>query len=183
MHTVISVDLAGQERPFRLHEDAYAALRQYLDHARARLGGVAESAEVIEDLERSIGERLAALGGPTDRIIEAGDVAAILEEVGTVDLGTDGRGPIGLAGTGRHPAKRRLYRIRESQQIAGVCTGLAAYADLRLDWVRTIVVALTLLTAGVFILAYLVLMFLLPVIGTRAEWVALMEQADGAAVS
>jgi hypothetical protein len=37
-----------------------------------------------------------------------------------------------------------------------------------------------LVTAGGFLLVYLVMMFVLPVVGTREEWVAAMAQADAA---
>ena len=184
MNTVISVGLTGQARPIRLHEDAYGALRAYLDQASSRLGDDPDAGEVIDDLERSIGERLAGRAGPDDRILAATDVTAVLDEVGSVDTGTAAPGTPGItSATGPRPRRRRLYRIREGQQIAGVCNGLAVYSDVRVDWVRTIFILLTVVTAGLFLLVYLVLMFLLPVIDTRADWVAAMDGADGPGAS
>ena len=65
--------------------------------------------------------------------------------------------------------RRRLYRIREGQQFAGICQGLSAYADLRVDVVRTIFVVLTILTAGGFALVYVAMMFIVPAVETREE--------------
>jgi phage shock protein C len=65
------------------------------------------------------------------------------------------------------PRRRRLQRIREGQKVAGVCTGLAAYAQLDVDWVRTGFVFATLLTVGFFGLVYIGMAFVLPVAETR----------------
>jgi phage shock protein PspC (stress-responsive transcriptional regulator) len=58
---------------------------------------------------------------------------------------------------------RRLYRIREGQEIAGVCNGLAEYSELRVDWVRTLFVLGTLVPAGWLGLVYIALALILPV--------------------
>jgi phage shock protein PspC (stress-responsive transcriptional regulator) len=179
MQRVITVGLTGHDRQFRLHEDAYDALRQYLDQAGARLGEDPDRAEVVGDLERSIGDRLAALAGPGDRVLEAGDIGAVLEEVGAVEVGagTPSAAAVPVGAVAR-PPKRRLYRIRQGQSFAGVCNGLAAYSDIDVAWVRTIFFFATLVTAGGFLLVYLVMMFILPVVGTREEWYAALAEAD-----
>jgi phage shock protein PspC (stress-responsive transcriptional regulator) len=51
--------------------------------------------------------------------------------------------------------------------LAGVCNGLAAYSDLRVDWVRTLFVFATLLTGGLFVVVYIAMAFILPVAPTR----------------
>ena len=65
------------------------------------------------------------------------------------------------------PRGRRLQRIREGQQIAGVCNGLAVYAQLDVAWVRTLFVLGTLVTAGILGLVYIALAFILPVASKR----------------
>lgn len=178
MHRVIDIHLTGQPRAVHVHEDAAELLRSYLDGARARLGIGPDGDEVIDDLERSIGARLADLAGPADRILEAADVTAVLADVGTVEVGGESGAPARTPSA--RPMRRRLYRIREGQSIAGVCTGLAAYSDVRLDWVRTIFLALTVLTVGVFLAVYIALAFILPVVDTRTEWLALMREGERA---
>ena len=64
---------------------------------------------------------------------------------------------------------RRLKRVREGQQIAGVCTGLAAYSEIDVDWVRTVFVLGTLVTAGVLGIVYIAMAFILPVAATPAD--------------
>lgn len=176
MHRVIDIDLTGHDRTFRIHEDAYDTLRRYLDDAGAQLGDDPDRAEVVDDLERSIAERLVARQSDVDHVLTAADVTAILEQVGSVE-------PPGISSTEsrRQPARRKLYRIKEGQDIAGVCTGLSAYSDIRLDWVRTIFILGALVSAGLLIIVYIVLAFALPVIGTRDEWYAEMARTEATA--
>ena len=44
-----------------------------------------------------------------------------------------------------------------------MCAGLAAYAELDVDWVRTFFVLGTLVTAGILGLVYIALAFILPI--------------------
>ncbi|MGZ8481140.1 MAG: PspC domain-containing protein, partial [Candidatus Limnocylindria bacterium] len=135
-----------------------------------------DEAEVIGDLERSIGEKLASRLSADKRVIDRADVGAVLQEIGAVDTGSSEA----AATDGHRPRRRRLYRIREGQEWAGVCTGLAAYAELDANVVRWIFVGLGLVTAGVFLLVYLVAMFVLPVVSTREEYFAAMRARDEA---
>jgi phage shock protein C len=67
------------------------------------------------------------------------------------------------------PRPRRLHRIREGQKLFGVCTGLAAYAEIDVDWVRTLFIFATIVTAGLFLLVYVALAFILPVAATAKD--------------
>ena len=168
MEKTITIGLAGGPARYRLDEDAYARLSQYLERADRRLRDDPDRSEVLADLERSIGDRLAAALASGDRLITGGDVSGILEAIGTVDTGRD---PAPDASDASEPSRprRRLQRIREGQQIAGVCNGLSAYSDLRVDWVRTLFVLGTLATAGIVGLVYIALAFILPVAPTARD--------------
>ena len=83
---------------------------------------------------------------------------------------------IGAADAGRQPSAaeapaqpriRHLQRVREGQRVAGVCTGIADYAELPVDWVRTFFVLATLGTAGLFGFVYVALAVILPITATR----------------
>ena len=176
MQKLISVSLNGHAEPYRLNEDAYEALARYLDGAGSGLADETDRAEVLGDLERSIGDKLTTRVGADDRVVSLADVDAVLEEIGPVGA-PDDKGITEPAATPRPLGRRRLARIREGQNIAGVCTGLAAYTEVRVDWVRTIMLLLTVVTAGLFFFVYLALVFILPVVATRADWLALQESA------
>jgi len=156
------ISLNGHARQFRLEGDAYDLLSYYLDRAAARLPDNSDRAEVLGDLERSVGDKLVAVLGSEDRVITAADIEAIVEEIGGVEADGETGSDDGLL-----PRRlRRLHRIREGKQIAGVCTGLANYADIDLAWVRTGFVLATVFTAGFFAVVYVVLAFVLPITPT-----------------
>jgi phage shock protein PspC (stress-responsive transcriptional regulator) len=159
MDKTILVGLNGHTERYRLDTNAYDRLRRYLDRAAVRLNDEADRDEVLGDLERSIGDRLAALPESGDRIVSAADVEGILDEIGVVDTGMGAEPDEDV----RAPRRRRLQRIREGQEIAGVCNGLASYAEVDVDWVRTVFVLGTIVTAGILGLVYIALIFILPI--------------------
>src|SRR3954453_4698273 len=163
MDKTISVSLSGHDEQFRLEEAGYDRLARYLTRAETRLQDDPDRAEVVRDLERSIGDRLASSAGPPDRLISAAEIDEVLDAIGAVDTGRTSEIDDGAP----QVARRRLMRITEGQQIAGVCNGLAAYSQIRVDWVRTIFVFATLLTAGLFLIVYIAMAFILPVAETR----------------
>ena len=163
MDKTINITLNGHPGQFRLGQEASDRLTQYLDRAAAGLPDDPDRAEVLGDLERSVGDKLGVLLASGDRVVTAADIEGILEEIGAVDTGTE---PATQGRTWR-PRGRRLYRITKGKQQAGVCTGLAAYTDVDVSWVRTVFVLGTLGSAGILGLVYLLLAFVLPVADTR----------------
>ena len=68
------------------------------------------------------------------------------------------------------PRPRRLYRLDEGKKIAGVCAGVAAYADLDVGLVRVLVVLAAFFTGFFLVVAlYVGLMFLVPLARTSTE--------------
>jgi len=57
---------------------------------------------------------------------------------------------------------KRLYRSRRDRKLAGICAGLAAYFDIDPVLMRVAWVVLAFLSAGIAILLYLVLIFVIP---------------------
>ena len=171
MDKTIDIGLSGHATRYRLHEDAYDRLSAYLDGAAARLQDDPDKTEVLGDIERSVGDKLAALLGTEDRIVTAVDIDGVLEQIGAVDTGReptadDGRGA-GDPPRPTRPPGRRLHRTREGQMIAGVCSGLAEYAEIDVAWVRTLFVFAAILTAGLWLLVYVAMAFILPVASTN----------------
>lgn len=163
MDKTIVISLNGHPEHYRLRDDAYDRLTRYLDGAASRLRDDPDQAEVLGDLERSIGDKLAVAIGSDDRLVTLADIDGVLEAIGTVDTGRDPE----PAESGGRSSPRRLRRIKEGQWLVGVCTGLADYADIRVEWVRTLFIFATLLTAGGFALVYIAMAFILPVSPTR----------------
>lgn len=159
MNRTTMIGLAGHAEPFRLDTAADARLSDYLDRAAVRLRNDPDRFEVLDDLERSIGDRLNALTGVSGRVVTAADIDGILLAIGAVDAG---HGPA-LDEAEAPRRRRRLVRIKDGQEVAGVCTGIAAYADVNVDWVRTVVILGTLVTGGILGVVYIALVLILPV--------------------
>jgi phage shock protein C len=175
MQKVIQIKLSGHSTMFQLDEDACNAVQSYLDRARARLKNDPDRDEVLRDLEQSIGDKLALVLGSENRIVNRGEIDSVLAQVGAVDTGSsDAKVESSL------DRPRRLCRIEEGRQIAGVCQGLATYSSISVQWVRTIFVIGTMVTGGVLALVYLVLMFVLPVARTHDEYTASLRTRSDA---
>lgn len=63
---------------------------------------------------------------------------------------------------------RRLERSTTNRVVAGVCGGLAEYLQVDATLTRWVFALATLFTAGLFILGYIALLFLMPLPGQRA---------------
>jgi phage shock protein PspC (stress-responsive transcriptional regulator) len=175
MQTVIQVTLSGHSKTFQLSEDAYTALREYLERARSRLKRDPDYEEVLRDLEQSIGEKLAQSLRSENRVVSRREVEVVLEEIGAVNTGNGD-----AADAGQFGRPRRLCRIEEGKWIFGVCQGLAAYSGIAVEWVRSIFVIVSVFSGGIPVLIYLVLMFALPVVRTHDEYNASLHTHSGA---
>lgn len=83
------------------------------------------------------------------------------------------------ANQGGAPRGRFRCRIKEGSRFGGICLGIAAYGDFRVDWVRTVVLLLALFTGGLVAVAYLILLLVLPVVPTMAEYERRRDQPHG----
>jgi phage shock protein PspC (stress-responsive transcriptional regulator) len=148
MKAIVTLSLSGTE--FRFEDDACAKLRRYIEAYEAAFPAERRALK-REELERILASRLAPrLRGDKTTLTDA-DVEAILVLLPAV----------GAPGSGM-PARRRLFRIQQGRDVAGVCLGLAAYAQLDVSLVRTMFVLLV----GVFGIVYIIAMFLVPVVET-----------------
>jgi phage shock protein PspC (stress-responsive transcriptional regulator) len=142
MQKVITINLNGNA--YQLDEDGYEALRAYLAHAGAQLGGNPDASEIVRDLEQSIAEKCQRLLGPGKSVVTNAEIAQILREIGPVENG----GGADAAQNSAPLQPKRLYQIREGAMVSGVANGLAAHFNVdptivRLAWVVAAVIELT----------------------------------------
>lgn len=165
----ISIRLTGHVAAFPATREAHDALRQYLDDARRALrsdaDADADADEIVRDLESAIGDRLSTLTGSGDDSVSGAQMAAILAEFGPVTPARPSP-----PSPERRSRGRFWCRINEGKWFGGVCLGIAAYGGFRVDWVRTVVLLLTLLTGGLLAAPYLVLLLVLPVVPTVTDY-------------
>jgi phage shock protein PspC (stress-responsive transcriptional regulator) len=183
MQKVISINLNGNA--YQLDESGYDTLRDYLARAERQLKDNPDRAEIVADLEQAIADKCRKYLGPHKTVVTAGEVDQIVAEMGPVDTSAGEGGPATAdAASGGQKADqvpktspKRLYRMLDGAMIAGVCNGRAAYFDVDVTFVRIGFVAAALLTKGVGIIAYVVMMFVVPEANTAEERAA----AGGAA--
>jgi phage shock protein PspC (stress-responsive transcriptional regulator) len=179
MNKVTTVNLNG--RAYQVEEQAYEALRAYLDEAARLLADDPDATEIMADLEQAIGEKSLRYLVSGRNVLGEAEMKRILEEMGPVETGelaATGTSSAG-AGAARDPdaaaapretaGPKRLYLIKEGEMIAGVCNGLAAYFGIDPTIMRLIFVVLLVLSSGLFGIAYLVLMFVVPTAKTAEE--------------
>jgi len=174
MERVVTINLNGN--PYQLEEPAYDALRTYVSRAEAALSANPDKAEIIRDLEQAIADKCSANLGPAKSVVNASEMARILQEMGPVegDTGTDGAAAQNGAPREESSARpqRRLYRIYDRGAWSGVSAGMAAYAGVGVDWVRVGWILATIFTGGFTGLIYIAMVFVVPVASTSEELAA-----------
>jgi phage shock protein PspC (stress-responsive transcriptional regulator) len=178
MRKVTTINL--NNNAYQVDEEGYEALRRYLENAARALANNPDRAEILADLEQAIADKCRLTMGPHKSVVSTAEIERILQEMGPVaGSGEDaaaGNGPAAgdssrtsSAGSSA-PYTRRLYRVREGQMWAGVCTGLAAYTGAEVHWVRIVAALLTAFT-GFFpgLIVYVSLVLILPVAMTAEE--------------
>lgn len=171
MNKVITVNLNG--RAYQVEEQAFGALRAYLDEAGRLLADDPDCREILADLEQAIGDKGSRCLGAGKNVLSEAEMKRILAEMGPVETGEPATGTAPAADPGvaarDTTGPKRLYLVREGEMIAGVCNGLAAYFGVDPTIVRLIFVVLLVLSSGLFGIAYLVLMFVVPTAKTAEE--------------
>lgn len=169
MNKVTTVNLNG--RAYQVEEQAYEQLRAYLDEAARLLADDPDCREIMADLEQAIGDRGARLLGAGRNVLSAEQMKRILDEMGPVETGEPAAGPAPEAGGAARETSgpKRLYLVKEGEMIAGVCNGLAAYFGVDPTIVRLVFIVLLFMSGGLIAIAYLVLMFVVPVAKTAEE--------------
>ncbi len=180
MNKVITINLNGNA--YQLEEDGYEALRAYLEAAGRRLQGNPDRDEIMADIEQSIADKFRTVLGANKTVVVSKEVQDVIEQMGPVQDDSGGSeepkpgkassstgASAGAAAASPGPGTaRKLYRIREGAQVAGVCNGLAAYLGIDVTILR-IIFAVCVLTFGAGILVYIVMMFVIPPANTPEE--------------
>jgi phage shock protein PspC (stress-responsive transcriptional regulator) len=117
----------------------------------------------------------AGQAGPTGSAGAASSGTASASAAGagssTGSAGSSYAGPAGGESTSGEPPKR-LYQIRDAAMLSGVCKGLSAYLNIDVSIVRVLFILLAILTGGVWILVYIVMMFVIPYAETSEQHAA-----------
>lgn len=168
MRKVITVNLNGNA--YQLEEEAYERLRRYLDDASAALQGNVDRAEVLADLEQAIADKCDTCLGGHRTVVSEAEMEQVLREMGPVETPDGAQGPApASAAAGSGTRARRLYRLPAEGMLGGVCAGLAAYFTVDVAWMRLAFLLLVFFTGGMWLLAWLAMLFVMPAANTPEE--------------
>lgn len=156
---------------FHIDEDAYQKLHQYLDRLRTYFRQTDTSSDILEDIEARIAELLQDRLGDKRQIVNNSDVDAVIQAMGKPEDFDDvaGEGPTaGRTESTAHSFGRRLFRNPDDKQVGGVASGLAAYFNIDVIWLRLMFI-LFIFFWGTGVLIYIILWVIVPEATTPSE--------------
>ena len=176
MKKIVNISLSG--RGFSMDEDAYAALKNYLDIFKNKITNEVQWKEVMDDVERRISELFTEkLGDGYKDVVNITMVNEVIMQLGLPDgseynFNSTGEsfGDAGVADSrefnsygqnGEKTAKKVLYRNSDDSRIGGVCSGLALYIGVDTTLLRVIFLVLLILGSSGFWI-YLIFWIVVP---------------------
>ncbi len=160
MNKTVLINLGGA--PFTIDDDAFFVLENYLKNLESFFSESEGCDEIVSDIEirfsELLNERL-----KTKSIVDKNDVDEVIAVLGVPEQfeSENSSAQKNVPKDERQYAKR-LYRDVDNKMISGVAAGIAAY--LGIDdpiWIRLVFV-LSVMTGGIGIPAYFILIFLMP---------------------
>jgi phage shock protein PspC (stress-responsive transcriptional regulator) len=170
MKTTVKINLNGQI--FTLDDDAYQALKEYLDAISKRFRDMEEGSEIISDIESRIAELFQSKVNDKKEVITIEDVTDVINIMGQPEDFLEDDGMEGDTGSSYASRKksRKYYRDGDNAIFGGVCSGLAAYFGIENWLMRLLWVIFFIATGGgVMFILYIVLWIAVPKAITAAE--------------
>ena len=125
---------------FILEQDASQALGKYISELESHYLQQEGGKEIMEGIEERVAELLLDKCGH-GRVGTLAHVQAVIDVVGRPER-IEADDPATEAPTGEKPRKR-LFRDLAHKSLGGVCSGLAAYFDIEVAWLRIGFIVLT----------------------------------------
>ncbi|ATG51904.1 hypothetical protein CFK38_10535 [Brachybacterium vulturis] len=170
MDETARIRLSGHSDAFEISRSARELLLDYLADARSSLATEPDGDETVRELESVIGERLRQLSHDATGPLDTARMTEVLTGMGPVES------PHSAAASPlREPRGRFWCRIDSGKWFGGICLGLAARGEFRVDWVRTILFFLLLASGGLLALVYLALLLVLPRVPSVEDYERLVE--------
>ncbi|MBR4885922.1 MAG: PspC domain-containing protein [Muribaculaceae bacterium] len=180
MKKTLNINLNGIV--FNIDEDAFNMLSDYLDSLRHVFEHNGDDAdEIINDIEGRICELLSEKISDERQVVTINHIEEIIsrmghpDEFGDSDYNENNETTDNTDSTTPPPytVKRKLFRNPKDKIIGGVCSGIAAYLEMDVTWVRLLFVGLGFLTLTTIIVVYLVLLIVVPEAKTAADILAM----------
>ncbi len=166
MNKTLNINLAGLI--FHIDEDAFKQLERYLDTLKRQFRQTEGGSEIISDIENRIAELFRERNAEGKEVITLTDVLEVIEIMGQPEDYLDAQeetGPSGSSST--YSGAKRLMRDSDNRVIGGVSSGVAAYFNVDVIWIRLLFILLFFVGPG--FLVYLIMWIVIPRAKTTAE--------------
>jgi phage shock protein PspC (stress-responsive transcriptional regulator) len=180
MNKTVTINISGII--FHIDEDAFDKLSKYINTIRGYFTNADGGSEIMGDIEARIAEMLQTKTSNIKQVVLMSDVDYVIESMGKPEEfagdSTESNESTNTSTTDTEPIQKRMFRDGDNKAIGGVCSGIAAYFDVDIVWIRLGMLLLT-FAAGMSIWVYLVLWMVIPEAKTTAEKLAMKgEKAD-----
>jgi phage shock protein PspC (stress-responsive transcriptional regulator) len=184
MNKTVTINISGII--FHIEEDAYEKLSKYLSTIKGYFSNTDGGNEIMSDIEARIAEMLQGKVNAVKQVVLMVDVDAVIETMGKPEEFAEGS-ETSSNNSGKkeetyytegETIKKRLYRDPDNKAIGGVCSGIAAYFDVDIVWIRLAMFAL-IFFGGLSLWVYIILWIVIPEAKTTAEKLAMRgEKVD-----
>jgi len=181
MNKTVTINISGII--FHIEEDAYEKLSKYLNTIKGYFSNTDGGNEIMSDIEARIAEMLQGKVSAVKQVVLMADVDTVIETMGKPEEFADGTEQKAEEKTTDHtfyqePVKKRLFRDPDHKAVGGVCSGIAAYFDVDMIWIR-LVMFLLIFFGGLSLWIYIILWIVIPEAKTVAEKLAMRgEKVD-----
>jgi len=161
MKKTIHISLSGIA--FKIEEDAYEQLKNYLEAVKAILGGDDEFYETIDDIESRMAELFIPVTQESQLAINIKDVEKVIEILGEprdYAPSDNEQETTGKKDDYTQVKHKRLFRDPYSSVVGGVCGGLGAYFNV--DPILFRLLFIIGLFYGISVIPYLILWIVMP---------------------
>lgn len=179
MNKTVTINISGII--FHIEEDAYESLSKYLATIKGYFSSTDGGNEIMSDIEARIAELLQQKINASKQVVLMADVNHVKEIMGKPEE-FGGENPKEetkqqeQANTGEEKVKRRLFRNPDEKAIGGVCSGLAAYFDVDIVWIR-LAMFLLIFFGGISLWVYIILWIIIPEAKTTADKFAMRGES------
>jgi phage shock protein PspC (stress-responsive transcriptional regulator) len=158
---------------FMIEEDAYDRLDKYLSTLKKHFASLADSQEIIADIESRIAEKFSEKIKEGKRqavnLLDVEEVIASMGEASDMSKEEEESRKEKSSQEEKGDSPKRFFRNSDDIMIAGVASGLAAYFGIDPVIIRLIFVLLTVFGGGSGILIYIILWVITPEAKTASE--------------
>lgn len=171
MNKTVTINISGII--FHIEEDAFDKLSKYLGTIKGFFSKTDGGNEIMADIEARIAEMLQSKTSAVKQVVLMADVDAVIDTMGRpeqfAEAESQNQAEEESSNTEQgEPVKRRMFRDPDHKAIGGVCSGIAAYFDVDIIWIR-LAMFLLIFFGGVSLWVYIIMWIVIPEAKTTAE--------------